>query len=135
MALFEWSDELSVGIASIDEQHKRLVMIVNDLHDAMLRREGRQALERTFAELTDYMDEHFAHEESLLDAHDYPDAEAHRTEHEQLAHKVDELRRQFEAGRATITVEVMEFLRDWFRSHIVVSDRRYVRFLLDTGAS
>jgi hemerythrin len=133
MALIEWSDELSVGIPAIDEQHKELVGIVNDLHAAMLRREGRQALEETFGKLIDYTGRHFATEEALFDEHEYPDAAAHKEQHAMLSEKVGELREQFESGNVTITIEVMEFLRDWLRTHIAVSDRRYVPFLRGRG--
>jgi hemerythrin len=133
MALFEWSDELSVGIASIDEEHKRLVAIINDLHGAMLRREGRQTLGETFARIVEYTEQHFTREEALFVEHGYADAESHQSEHRMMTEKVNELREQFEAGKATITIEVMEFLRDWLRNHIAVSDRRYAAFLRKQG--
>lgn len=135
MSLIEWSEALSVGLASIDEQHQKLVGIINELHDAMLRREGKQLLGATFDRLIEYTEYHFAHEEQLFAQHHYSDAAAHRTQHAMLKEKVVELRRQFEAGRVTITIEVMEFLRDWLRNHIAVSDRRYAPFLKDRGVS
>ncbi len=134
MALFEWSDELSVGIASIDEQHQHLVGIVNDLHAAMLRREGRMALAGTFCRLVEYTEYHFAHEEALFEIHGYAGAAGHRAQHAMLTARVQELRQQFEAGKVTITIEVMEFLRDWLRNHIAVSDREYGPFLKQQGA-
>jgi hemerythrin-like metal-binding protein len=133
MALIEWSEALSVGIPSIDEQHRELVDIINDLHGAMLRREAREALAEIFERLAEYTERHFAHEEMLFDQFGYEGASAHKTQHSMLIAKVNELRGQFESGRVTVTMEVMEFLRDWLRNHIAVSDRRYAPFLKERG--
>ncbi len=134
MVLFEWSDELSVGIEVIDEQHRRLVGIINDLHAAMLRREGPEALAEIFGRLVAYTRQHFAYEEEFLDRHGYPETEAHRAQHVLLTQNVRELEAAFLEGKPNITVEVMEFLRDWLRHHIAVSDRRYATYLQKQGA-
>ena len=129
MGLIEWSDSLSVGIPSIDEQHRELVAILNELHEAMMERRGRDVLGGLFARLIDYTKYHFSHEEELLERAQYAEFTAHRTQHVMLAEKVKQLQAQFEAGKITLGVEVMEFLRDWLRNHIAVSDKRYAGFL------
>lgn len=133
MALIEWSDELSVGITSIDDQHKRLVAIINELHLAMLDRRERQLMAKIFGELVDYTKTHFAFEEDLFAEHGYPEGENHAALHRHLAQRVIELKEEFDAGNTAVTLEVMRFLRDWLADHILDSDRQYAPFLRTKG--
>src|SRR5512140_2145124 len=65
-AHIEWSDELSVGIQEIDEQHKVLVGLVNDMHRAIHEHHGRDTARAILEKLGDYTRVHFAVEESLM---------------------------------------------------------------------
>ncbi len=134
MPLFPWSDRYLLGIASIDEQHVRLVEVLNNLHDAMRARQGAAALEAQLEALLRYTIDHFAHEERLFRQHGYPDGPAHTREHEQLRQKVLAFRKQLKANELALPVEVMSFLRDWLSNHILVSDAAYVEFLKSRGA-
>lgn len=135
MALIDWTEELAVGIASIDEQHQRLVGIINALHLAMLERREQQVLGETFAELVDYTKTHFAFEERLFAEHGYPAEESHLGQHRALAQRVIELKEDFDSGNTAVTLEVMRFLREWLTGHILDSDKEYVSFLRDRGVT
>ncbi|MCC6132451.1 MAG: hemerythrin, partial [Acidobacteria bacterium] len=54
MSLITWSDELSVGVSAFDNQHKRLVALINELHDAMSAGKGSKVLGKILSELADY---------------------------------------------------------------------------------
>ncbi len=133
MALIEWSEELSTGIQEVDNQHQRLVGIINELHMAMLDRREKQAMSRIFTELVDYTKTHFAFEEELFERHGYPAEAAHKLQHQHLAQKVIDLKEEFDAGNTAVTLEVMRFLRDWLADHIIGSDKRYAPFLIGKG--
>src|SRR5581483_9573878 len=102
--LFPWQARYSVGISEIDEQHKRLIALINDLHAAMLRGEGKAALERTLDELVRYAATHFGFEENLLRLRGYSELTAHQEEHRRLTAQVRTLKANFQTGKVTITV-------------------------------
>lgn len=128
--MFEWSDKFSVGIGSIDEQHKQLFSIAGELFTAMSAGQGQPALRKILDRLLQYTASHFAHEERLMRLNDYPDLAKHKTEHEALARKVQGFRDEFQTGRATITVKLLIFLKEWLTGHIQASDKAYAPYLI-----
>jgi hemerythrin-like metal-binding protein len=133
MAFIEWTDTLSVGIPSIDTQHQKLVSLLNQLHEAMRNRQGKEILDSLFKELLDYTKYHFQAEETLFDAHGYPGAEMHKTQHRELIAEAERLQSQFESGELLISVKVLDFLKRWVAEHIQESDKRYQDFFLSKG--
>lgn len=133
MPLISWSDRLSVGIERIDTEHQKLVGLINDLHAAMIKGQGRDVTGPILAGLHDYTVTHFRGEEQVLEREKYPDLEAHRAEHRALTAQVEEFRRRFEAGEIALTVALLMFLRDWLTRHIEHSDQAYGRFLVERG--
>jgi len=127
--MFEWRQEFSVGIGSIDGQHQNLFRIARELSDAMMAGQGRQTLARTLDRLVQYTAVHFAHEEHLMQEHRFPGFAAHKTEHDALTKKATELQRNFEQGRVAMSVEVLQFLKSWLEHHIQQVDHAYAPFL------
>jgi hemerythrin len=135
MAKFvEWSDDLSVGIEEIDDQHKVLVGLVNEMHEAIHRRHGSEAVRVVLAKLADYTRIHFAVEESLMRILGYPDYEIHKAQHEQLIEHMLELQHKVDTGKTAIGFELMHFLKVWLTKHIMESDREYSDFFIQAGA-
>ncbi|MBN2196214.1 MAG: hemerythrin family protein [Polyangiaceae bacterium] len=135
MALIEWTDDLNLGIPTIDGQHQVLVALINDLHCAMLERRDRAIMSRIFGELVDFTKDHFATEEALFHEHGYPAETAHRDEHRHLAQRVIDLKEDFDAGNTAVTLEVMRFLRDWLTKHILQADHEFAPFLVSRGVT
>lgn len=133
MALFVWSDKFSVNIKEIDSQHKKLVDLLNSLHDSMKAGKGNEVLGKTLTELIQYVGTHFATEEKLMSAHGYPEYNTHKAEHEKLAQKAIELQKDFQQGAPVLTVEVLGFLKDWLQNHILGTDKKYGPFLNSKG--
>jgi hemerythrin len=128
MALIKWDATLSVGIASIDAQHQKLVGLLNQLHDAMSSGTGRHVVAAVLDEVVAYTHEHFSHEEALMRLHGYPDLEAHGVEHNALMAQA--LQFQADAAEGTaLTMDVMQFLCTWLTGHIMGMDRKYAPFL------
>ena len=84
MSTIKWSDEYSVGVKQIDDQHKNLVDLINRLFDAMSLGKGKEVLGGVFDELKKYTIIHFQTEERLMVVYGYPDYEAHKKSHEDL---------------------------------------------------
>lgn len=127
--LFPWKEAYSVRIPRIDTQHKGLVTLINDLHAAMLEGRAKEAMSRIVDELVDYTVQHFAFEESMLRQHGYTALAEHQLLHKKLCSQVFELRDKFRAGKITVTIETMHFLKNWLSGHILSADMAYAREL------
>ena len=125
MALMVWSDKLSVHVKVIDDNHKKLLCIANELHDAIVAMHSKQVLGKLLGELVEYTKFHFAREEKFFANTGYKDAAAHKKEHDDLTKKVLEIQKRYNSGVQPITLEVMAFLKDWLFTHILGSDAKY----------
>jgi hemerythrin-like metal-binding protein len=133
MPLVTWTEELSTNVGQCDEQHKKLIEMINTLHDAMKVGKGQGVLKKVLNELVDYTKTHFRTEEDLFKDHGYPAYLEHKAEHDALTKQVAALAEKVRKGEAVITLEVMAFLKDWLEEHIVGSDKLYGPFLNSKG--
>ena len=133
MALIEWSESLSVGITEFDDQHKKLIELINQLNDAMKAGKAKEILAKIFSDIVTYTATHFAAEEKLLGKHEYVHLFAHKTEHNKLVTKALELNKDFQSGKMMISMAVMDFLKEWLQTHILGTDKKYGPFLNGKG--
>lgn len=133
MALLSWQEKYSVGIKEIDNQHKQLINMINELNDAMLAGRGKDALLPVLNKLAGYCVSHFAMEEKLMSTHGYPEYDDHRDKHIKMTAKVKDLIADVQSGKSTISIEVMNFLKTWLDKHIMGTDQKYGPFLNEKG--
>lgn len=133
MALIIWDEKYSVKIKEIDNQHHKLVKLINLLHDAMKEGKGRQVVAGVLNELVNYTVFHFSYEEKLFERYNYPDGQSHKFEHNSLVQKVKKYVKDFEDGKGVLPMEVMSFLQDWLLTHINGTDKKYSSFLNNKG--
>jgi hemerythrin len=134
MALIEWTAKLSVGIDSIDEQHKKLVNMINALNDAMLTNSSDELLGKIFTGLAAYTQKHFTYEENMFAEYGYTDSEEHKRQHNELIAQVVELKEKFiENPQGTMSADLMLFLKRWITNHIMRTDKEYAEFLISKG--
>lgn len=133
MALVLWSENYETGIAAIDEQHKRLFLMVNEFHEAMKERRGREKIAEVLDFLGEYVGRHFQDEEQLMADHKYPAYLQHKHVHESLARKVNKLIAGYKRGDTTLTVETSQLLLDWISEHIQGHDMLYINFFKEKG--
>jgi hemerythrin len=132
--LLEWNQNLSVGVPSIDEQHKALLGLLNELYDATQAGKGQVVLGKVLKELADYTVYHFQYEESLFAQTGYSAALDHIKEHDDLIKLVQVQRQKFEDGaRAVLSEELLKFLRRWLYMHIMGSDKKFGPHLVSMG--
>ena len=131
--LVEWNDSLSVGIQEIDEQHKVLVDLLNEMNRAIINRQGTQVTGAILQRLAHYTKVHFAVEESLMRILGYPDYEAHKARHDTLIDQMNELQTKLASGKPSTTFELMHFLKVWLTKHIQESDNEYSDFFFSRG--
>ncbi len=123
--VFSWSDELSVDIKEVDEQHSRVVGFVNELQRAIKHQQGRAVSLDIIARLTEYTRTHFLFEENLMHVTNYPDSNKHRQQHQGLLNSVAALQKKLVEEDVPITEEHLYFLKNWLSHHICESDRTF----------
>ena len=131
----EWSDSLSVGVRELDDQHKELVRLVNVLYEALKAGRGREALKDILGGLVRYTKVHFATEERFFNRLGYPEKDEHIQQHRKLVDQVLEFKKKVDSGQDMISVNLLDFLKDWLINHIQVSDKKYGPFLSRRGLS
>ena len=127
---YEWSDELSVGVPSIDRQHKVLIGLINDLHNAMEAGTGAGEAKSVLKQLINYAKAHFIYEESLFMRYDYPATHEHLASHRNIEAKLAELKEKSSASDFDISQELMNFLKNWLNNHILKEDMGYSDILV-----
>lgn len=143
MAFLEWDPRFSVKIAEIDQQHKKLIGFINRLHESMQPAGNQNALETAIEELSaqatvinemvEYSSYHFSTEEKYMRQYMYPDYEIHKKEHEYFINKVRTLKSDFDSGKAILSSQIMEFLKEWLSGHILGVDKKYEPFFQAKG--
>src|SRR5208282_2134127 len=117
MSLMTWSSAYSVHIEHVDEQHKKLISLINGLHDAMKLGKGTDVLGKTLSELVDYTAYHFREEEELFKVYAYPDYLPHKKEHDALTVQALDLKERFTRGDLFLSNKTVLFLKDWLNGH------------------
>ncbi|RWX48186.1 hemerythrin [Candidatus Electrothrix marina] len=133
MSLIKWNDSFSVNVVKIDQEHKKLVEMINELTDAMKAGHGKDVLGKILDGLISYTAFHFKTEEQYFRQVKYPDAVAHKKEHVAFVQKVTDFKKEFDAGRATVSVNILQFLGKWLQTHIKGTDQKYSSFLNENG--
>jgi hemerythrin-like metal-binding protein len=133
--MFQWSNAYAVGVRQIDEEHRRLFALADSLHQAMLEGQGKAVLRDILADLVAYTCYHFTHEEQLMRRIRYPDYQPHRAQHVELRSKVQAMQDRAASGEITMTIEVMQFLVEWLKTHIPTSDCRVALYIKQSRCS
>ena len=131
MALVEWQECYSVGNEKLDQQHQRLVGMINQLGEAMDTGSERPVLMKILNSLAGYTKTHFSEEERLLEEHAYPGLDEHKEEHAMLNRQLADFYRDFYMTTRPQTAEVMAFLQGWLYGHILEKDKGYSPFLAE----
>lgn len=134
VATFQWRDEFSMNVPSIDAQHHELVDMLNSLREGLVSGTAEEKLAPLLNELIEYTATHFAHEEAYFATYQYPDAAKHTLEHQELVKQVLDFKEKLDAGRASINIELMVFLKAWLLQHILESDKAYSKHFVERGA-
>jgi hemerythrin len=125
MAFFEWTDDFSVGIEQMDIQHKKLIALINNFHNAIDIGDDKSAVQKTIDGLVDYVKVHFVDEEVLMQEYNFPQLDIHRRMHEHLARDVNEYAEKLQAGQKIMGIEMAFFLKGWLENHICETDKNY----------
>jgi hemerythrin len=131
--LIAWTSSIATGVKIIDQQHRKLLGLVNQLYAAMKSGQGQNVLADLLRDLADYTVRHFDTEDRYFDQFHYREGPAHKKMHEELKAQVADYAAKLKSGEANMSMELMNFLRDWLLNHIAKTDMRYVETFLKNG--
>ena len=133
MALLQWTDNFSVKVKQLDDQHKKLIEVVNSLHEAMRGGKSKEVIGGVLQQLMNYAKEHFSSEENLLIKAAYPQMAVQKSEHQAFIKWITDVKTRFDKGDMVLGVEIMDFLQKWWTNHILKSDKGYSEHLNKRG--
>jgi hemerythrin len=133
MALINWNDSFSVHVKEIDQQHQKLVSMINELHDAMKQGKGKDVMGKILDGLSGYTATHFKTEEQYFAQFGYSETDSHKKEHIAFIQKISDFKEEYEKGKLGLSIEAMVFLSDWLQNHLKVTDIKYSQFFNEKG--
>jgi len=131
----KWKPEYSVGVDTLDQDHKKLIDLLNKFQTAYEYHTGDEFERQALNELIDYTKYHFDREEQLMEANDYPDLQAHKRKHQEMIDQVDQFVADYNQRGHEALESVADFLRGWLINHINGTDKQYGPYLNSKGVS
>lgn len=129
----KWQDAYNVGVKVIDDDHKRLMNLINGLKMAVRYHTGETFEKQAMDELAEYTRVHFAREEKLMQEHDYPGFPAHKAQHDAMSERVAGYLKDYEERGHDAIVDLAPVVKDWLVNHIYKTDQEYAAFLRNKG--
>jgi len=129
MLIIEWSKKYSVGIESMDNQHKKIIDLINKLSDAVDKGKGKNITGEILNELKTYGETHFRDEEKLMKAVSFPKLDKQIKQHRSFIKQLSDMIDVYEKSEKLMTLEIMNFMKTWFSDHIIQSDNKYGKFI------
>jgi hemerythrin-like metal-binding protein len=131
MAIFEWEDNLSVGVEKIDVQHQELIQKLNQLAESILQKEGKNKIAMVLKFMGDYGKMHFSTEEELMAKYGFPELKAHKNQHDRFNDTTNKLLKDLDSEKDMefFASQVQRFLIDWLILHIKTTDKKFGDFL------
>jgi len=129
MPFINWKETYDIGFRKIDEQHLKLIDIINELHEAHTKGTGQMILGEILDRLVDYTIYHFDTEEELFKQYEYPKAKEHLVEHKEFTDQVTEFLNDSKTGNLILTLKTMDYLKDWTITHILGTDKEFGDFV------
>ncbi len=127
----EWTEAYSVGIEKIDNQHKKIVTLINDL----IMKTSKNSHEEILNDLYFYINEHLRDEEKLLIDRDYPFISSHKDLHNNFRTRIDEFSAAIKSSPEDFEPKLILFLRHWWDHHILEEDMKYKMFFQENEVS
>jgi len=130
----EWTEDLAVGIKTIDQQHKELFNRINALLLAIREQRCRAEIDETIRFLDDYARFHFSEEEKRMEEAGYKGLQEHKLQHAIYLKNITELKRQAALPRESgmsyeLSVTATQIVVDWIVAHIMKTDKLFGAYL------
>ncbi|MDH3647628.1 MAG: bacteriohemerythrin [Gammaproteobacteria bacterium] len=124
MAVIEWKNEYSVGVAAIDQEHKEMIALINETYERMRGHVNVASIDYCLGEICTNIAAHFALEERMMREAQYYEYTAHKEDHEKLLNEIRELMDEFMADPQSGLKSLQDRLSEWFSNHFATFDAR-----------
>jgi len=128
-----WGDTLKVNVGEIDTQHEKLISIMSRLHESFNAKTHGDTEKKILVELIDYTRYHFGTEKKLMEDNDYDERQSHLEQHKEFVTKLASLCEKHQVQNMEVSREVLAFLTSWIINHILETDKKLARFLIEKG--
>jgi hemerythrin len=133
MDIIKWRKSYETGIRSMDDQHQKLIELINKLYNVIRTEESSESIDEVLAEMTTYAENHLKKEEALLETNGYPEFANHFAMHKSYLDKLKTLLAESKKEDKAVMKDTYAFLRQWWLGHIVAEDQKYGEFLKTKG--
>ncbi len=124
MAPLEWKDDYSVGVPAVDHEHRELIGLVNQLHDALASEKPETEVSEIFGDLFRAISAHFALEERFMREQRYDRATEHKADHERLLDELRDIMDGHRDGKGGSIERLTASVEAWFVTHFKTHDAR-----------
>jgi hemerythrin len=132
MGLIKWDTSLSVNVEEIDNQHKKLLEILNKLYENIKNKNSDNILKETLEELTKFTNYHFKTEEKYFDEFNYKLKDQHKKEHKKFIKKIKDFKEEY-GDNTTLDLEIVSFLISWIKDHMGITDQKFTKCFNENG--
>lgn len=122
---FLWEDEYSVNISEIDNQHKKIIELLNLLYQSFVDNKHNQIIGKIIDELEAFTEYHFKTEEKYFKELDPDLREKHYEEHQFFIKKLNKFKEESQKNNTALIFTIINFLNDWLTNHILIEDKKY----------
>ena len=122
MDFIQWSKSVVLNVPILDEQHKNMVDLTNQLH-GLLETKNKTQISKTLKSILDEMEIHFETEDKLMKESKLPLFFSHKLEHERFYNKLNNIYYRVESGEKQLTLDNLKMIKIWFFNHIEFKDR------------
>ena len=129
MTNLQWNDTFSVGFKLIDDQHKILISLINDLYVAQRFGTLQTAIIGVLEKLAAYTVYHFNSEKELFAQYKYPKTSEHLAEHDYFVDKVKVFQKVLITDGTQLSLKTIDFLKDWTITHILGWDKEFGEYV------
>jgi len=126
-----WSDDFSVGVFTLDEQHKNLIKLINRLAIISNITVDSEVVSDVLSEMHRYTIEHLNFEEQLLEIFNYPEIEEHKLKHSEFLENIGNFSMDVMNGEKKAPANILKYLNGWLTNHILLEDMKYSQFFKD----
>lgn len=133
MPIIEWTNSIAVNIEQFDQDHKKLIDLINLLHDAMTTGQASHVLSKTIDELIDYTNYHFSSEENIMRKERFHGIVQHIAQHKEFIDKMVDFRKRIENNNLMFSIDLKRYLKDWLVDHILSLDKHLSYYLKNRG--
>ncbi|MEI0564155.1 bacteriohemerythrin [Brachyspira pulli] len=132
----KWDDKYKIGYKRIDDQHKELVNIINDLYDCIDYSDSeddklKESFKNVLKKTVDYVAYHFTYEEKIMHAIQYRKLLEHSSSHREFTQTIYNYVLSYENGSIDAIHNLVKYLKEWLLNHVLVADKEFVMEVIE----